>query len=127
MIISFTDSAGSFSSARNAIGAEKVCRQSDWRLRYGIGKEGGETGMSAKDILGLWCDDITFCQENCDWMDCPRNKQNIRDRTIPHSYSVDIPNDCPKKETSTVESGIDFVRVVMCKDCKKHYNELKCP
>ena len=54
--------------------------------------------MSAKDILGLWCDDITFCQEDCEDMGCPRNKHNIRDRSIPHSYSVERPKDCPKLE-----------------------------
>ena len=54
--------------------------------------------MSAKDIIGLWCDDITFCLEECERMDCPRNQHNIRDRRVPHSYSLEIPRDCPKKE-----------------------------
>jgi hypothetical protein len=31
-------------------------------------------------------------------MDCPRNKHNIRDKRFPHSFSVNIPQDCPKKE-----------------------------
>ena len=48
-------------------------------------------------IDGLWCDDITFCPVQCGWKDCPRNQQNIRDKTIPHSFSVEIPHDCPKK------------------------------
>ena len=52
--------------------------------------------MSARDILGLWCDDITFCPNVCDVLVCPRNKENIRGRTIPHSYSVETPSDCPK-------------------------------
>lgn len=50
-----------------------------------------------KDVPGLWCDDITFCQEKCDWKDCPRNSKNIRDRKIPHSYFADTPDDCPKR------------------------------
>lgn len=54
--------------------------------------------MDIRDIAGLWCDDITFCPERCGWTDCPRNSKNIRDRTIPHSYSVGIPKDCPKQK-----------------------------
>ena len=50
-----------------------------------------------ENCAGLWCDDITFCYVNCDCMDCPRNYKNIRDKTIPHSYFVGIPDDCPKK------------------------------
>lgn len=54
--------------------------------------------MNIKNIDGLWCDDITFCMEKCAWTDCPRNSQNIRDKSIPHSFSVEIPLDCPKKQ-----------------------------
>lgn len=54
--------------------------------------------MDIRDIDGLWCDDITFCQEECGWKSCPRNKKNIRDRTVPHSFSVEIPEDCPKRQ-----------------------------
>ena len=50
-----------------------------------------------RTVAGLWCDDITFCPEKCGWKSCPRNKENIRDKTIPHSFSVEIPRDCPKK------------------------------
>ncbi len=53
--------------------------------------------MSALDYAGLWNDDITFCQEKCDWTHCPRNSINIRDKTIPHSFSVEVPTDCPKR------------------------------
>lgn len=60
-------------------------------------KEVGDERVIRK-IDDLWCDDITFCQEQCEWRSCPRNQQNIRDRTIPHSYSVEIPQDCPKKK-----------------------------
>lgn len=54
--------------------------------------------MDIRDIDGLWCDDITFCPEQCGWKSCPRNKQNIRDKTVPHSFSVEIPEDCPKRQ-----------------------------
>ena len=53
--------------------------------------------MDIRDIAGLWCDDITFCSEECERMDCPRNSKNIRDKTIPHSFSVGTPSDCPKE------------------------------
>ena len=49
---------------------------------------------------GLWCDDITFCTERCGWKKCPRNCQNIRDRSVPHSFSVERPADCPKERTN---------------------------
>lgn len=49
-------------------------------------------------INGLWCDDITFCPMKCEWHDCPRNQLNIRDRTVPHSYFLTIPDDCPHME-----------------------------
>jgi len=52
--------------------------------------------IDIREIDGLWCDDITFCPEKCGWRECPRNKVNIRDRTVPHSFSVEIPDDCPK-------------------------------
>lgn len=48
--------------------------------------------------MNMWCDDITFCQEECERMDCPRNQHNIRDRSVPHSFSVDVPQDCLKKQ-----------------------------
>ena len=55
-------------------------------------ENGGEnTGMS------YFSDDITFCPLNCDNMDCIRNSKNIQDRTIPHSYSIELPDDCPNK------------------------------
>lgn len=56
-----------------------------------------------KDVPGLWCDDITFCPERCGWKDCPRNQANIRDRAIPHSFSVEIPQDCPKEQERSVK------------------------
>lgn len=53
--------------------------------------------MDSREIDGLWCDDITFCQEDCERMDCPRNKHHIRDKRVPHSFSVEIPQDCLKQ------------------------------
>lgn len=48
-------------------------------------------------LTDLWRDDITFCQEPCTILYCPRNQLNIRDKSIPHSYSVGIPEDCLKR------------------------------
>ena len=96
-----------------------------------------EMGMNdIREIDGLWCDDITFCPVRCGWNDCPRNKQNIRDKTIPHSFFVDIPTDCPKKQEGR-EAGMRYFilrtftddeaetclrcnmqELVRCKDCK---------
>lgn len=53
--------------------------------------------IDIRRVDGLWCDDITFCRMHCEWLCCPRNSKNIRDRTIPHSFSVEIPGDCPKR------------------------------
>jgi len=55
--------------------------------------------MSAKDIVGLWCDDITFCPyKGCRRKTCPRNQIHIRDKSIPHSYFVERPPDCPYRK-----------------------------
>lgn len=62
--------------------------------------------MDIRKIDGMWCDDITFCQEECSWTNCPRNSKNIRDKTIPHSFSVEIPMDCPKKADKEISSRI---------------------
>lgn len=62
--------------------------------------------MDIRKIDGMWCDDITFCQEECSWMNCPQNSKNIRDKTIPHSFSVEIPMDCPKKADKEISSRI---------------------
>ena len=59
-------------------------------------EQDAQDATDIRDIDGLWCDDITFCPELCNWESCPRNQQNIRDKTIPHSFSVEIPDDCPK-------------------------------
>ena len=67
--------------------------------------------MDIRNMDSLWCDDITFCQEECETTECPRNKRNIRDRTIPHSFSVEIPGDCPKKPSGNYSMDD---RCVMC-------------
>ena len=53
--------------------------------------------------MSYFNDDITFCPLNCDNMDCRRNSKNIQDRTIPHSYSIELPDDCPNR--------VRFVRI----------------
>ena len=60
--------------------------------------------MTAIDVPGLYCDDISFCLEQCDWKICPRNQKNIRDHTRLHSFLVDIPGDCPKTVENQKES-----------------------
>lgn len=54
-----------------------------------------------RDIPGLWCDDISFCPKKCGMTSCPRNSKNIRDRSVPHSFFVEIPPDCPKEKDKT--------------------------
>lgn len=72
--------------------------------------------MSAKDIIGLFCDDITFCPyQKCRDTDCPRCQLNIRDHSIPHSYSIETPSDCPHKDDEAYISsvrGIDDILFV---------------
>ena len=76
------------------------------------------------NLYGLWCDDITFCPVLCERLDCPRNQKNIRDRTIPHSYSVEIPTDCLKKEEEfktnvCVPKGKSTIVQLICPCCGK--------
>ena len=73
--------------------------------------------MSAENINSLWCDDITFCPLECERLDCQRNQKNIRDRTIPHSYSLEIPEDCLKIRES-VKPAVSTVQV-RCGGCRK--------
>lgn len=47
------------------------------------------------DEMGWFSDDITFCPKECEIVSCMRNKANIRNKSIPHSFSVEIPSDCP--------------------------------
>ena len=55
--------------------------------------------MDIRELHGLWCDDISFCPiEKCRRKTCPRNQMNIRDRTIPHSFFVERPPDCPYRK-----------------------------
>ena len=59
-------------------------------------KEGGAM-KNAINTPGLYCDDISFCPHKCNILKCPRNSINIRDRSVPHSYFVETPPDCPKE------------------------------
>lgn len=100
--------------------------------------------MSIRDFDEMYCDDITFCAEQCGLESCPKNNKNIRDKTIPHSFSVGRPSDCPKcishpshilslqheqqnrvsnisiipTVTVTDTPMVEYVPVVRCKDCK---------
>lgn len=57
----------------------------------------------------MWNDDITFCMDNkCEITKCPRNMKNIRDKSIPHSYFMDVPPDCLKRteKCDNVRTGV---------------------
>ena len=54
--------------------------------------------LTAIDIPGLYCDDIAFCWGPCEMGKCPRNPANIRDRSVPHLFTKEAPEDCPKAE-----------------------------
>lgn len=41
--------------------------------------------------------DISFCGIDCN-RKCRRNKKNIRDHSIPHSFFVERPPDCPYRK-----------------------------
>lgn len=43
-------------------------------------------------------DDISFCRLNCRRKRCMRNKMNIIDKTVPHSFFVERPPDCPYRK-----------------------------
>ena len=51
--------------------------------------------------MSRFSEDITFCPLTCDNMECMRNSANIQDHTIPHSYSVEVPDCCPKRQFTT--------------------------
>jgi len=42
-------------------------------------------------------EDMTYCSRDCK-RKCLRNKNNIRDHSIPHSYFVERPPDCPYRK-----------------------------
>ena len=71
------------------------------------------------NVPAIFHDDITFCQEECEWNDCMRNKKNIRDKTIPHSFSVEIPEDCPKKHMEKTTMMKNFVIIKHLQDSGK--------
>ena len=55
-------------------------------------------------------DDISFCPKGkCRRKTCMRNQMNIRDRTIPHSFFVEIPPDCPYNKRDN-NHGIYHIR-----------------
>ena len=56
----------------------------------------------------MWIsDDISFCPNGrCRRRTCFRNQANIRDRSIPHSYFTEIPDDCPKKGDKIMACGL---------------------
>ena len=62
--------------------------------------------MVTKDY---YSDDITFCSEECEDLECGRNKKRIRRPEIPHSFAEmkGNPGFCPKaeEETSSGPSG----------------------
>lgn len=58
----------------------------------------------------MWEDDITFCPvKDCNRTTCYRHQCKIRNPEQPHSYSVDIPKDCPKNKPGSIyDSPIDM-------------------
>ena len=79
-------------------------------MESGTALTGKGKTMDIREIDGLWCDDITFCQEDCYDLSCPRNSRNIRDKSVPHSYSVDIPGDCPRVERAVKKLNEKMIR-----------------
>lgn len=64
-------------------------------------------------------DDITFClngwRKECMVTRCERHPDNIRDKTIPHSFSEFYKTEyCPLERPKEK----DLVEVIRCKDCK---------
>ena len=49
-------------------------------------------------------DDISFCPHECNVTGCFRNKENIVDKTVPHSYFVETPPDCMKESSMTIKA-----------------------
>ena len=75
-------------------GAELFFVETGVCIRRKVGDE-----MDIREIDGLWCDDITFCPyKGCRRKTCPRNQMHIRDKSIPHSYFVERPPDCPYRK-----------------------------
>lgn len=70
----------------------KIDGQPHWYVKFDVNL----WDRRMREIRGTLNDDITFCQEDCEMENCMRNKKNIADRRIPHSFSVERPEDCPK-------------------------------
>lgn len=63
-------------------------------------------------------DDISFCPNECENIECMRNSKNIKDKSIPHSYFVETPSDCPKalkkyKEKYSKQSDEDITKAAL--------------
>lgn len=70
----------------------------------------GLRGVNIRGTPGMWCDDISFCpDEKCRDESCPRNMKNIRDKSVPHSFFLSRPDDCPRGGDRRVETSIDYV------------------
>ena len=54
-------------------------------------------------------DDITFCPSlDCELKSCMRNQSNIKQHQYPHSFSVEIPEDCPKIIMDVVDNWLQL-------------------
>ena len=66
---------------------------------------------------GMFCDDISFCPDDrCTNTACPRNQKNIRDHTIPHSYFMELPADCPLYKEATTDEECPDVDIEKVKE-----------
>lgn len=53
-------------------------------------------------------EDISFCPIDCKRTKCKRNKLNIKNHDIPHSYFVNRPPECPYvKNKNKLENGVN--------------------
>lgn len=58
-------------------------------------------------------EDISFCPKDCNRVKCHRNKKNIKDENIPHSFFIETPPDCPyKKNKPDPNHGIYHVTML---------------
>ena len=73
--------------------------KSTYTTTTGTGVNPKKPTSTGGDLLNMFHDDITFCPDNqCPNLDCMRNPKNIILKHLPHSYSVEIPRDCPLKK-----------------------------
>ena len=57
-------------------------------------------------------DDISFCPNDCDNIECFRNKKHIKEPEYPHSYFVETPSDCPKEHEKNVPLALNVKRAL---------------